>query len=41
MIDIKKKSNELLDRVRKYFVGTDKLESKNKTARKKWFNLGF
>jgi conjugal transfer pilus assembly protein TraB len=40
MIDIKKKSNELLDKVHKYFVGTDKLESKNKTARKKWFNLG-
>jgi hypothetical protein len=40
MIDIKKKSNELLDRVRKYFVGTDKLENKNKVARKKWLNLG-
>lgn len=40
MIDIKKKGNELLDKVRKYFVGTDKLESTNKAARKKWLNLG-
>ena len=40
MIDIKKKGNELLDKVRKYFVGTDKLESANKSARKKWLNLG-
>jgi conjugal transfer pilus assembly protein TraB len=40
MIDIKKKCDDLADKVRKYFVGTDKLESKNKTARKKWLNLG-
>jgi len=40
MIDIKKKGNELLDKVRKYFVGTDKVESTNKAARKKWLNLG-
>lgn len=40
MIDIKKKCDDLADKVRKYFVGTDKLESKNKTARKKWINLG-
>lgn len=40
MIDIKKKYDDLLDKVRKYFVGTDKLESKNKAAQKKWLNLG-
>lgn len=39
MQKLKKKAQDLLEVLRKYFVGTDKLESKNKITRKKWINL--
>ena len=40
MLDIKKQCDDLFARLRKYFVGTDKLESRDKITKKKWLNLG-
>ena len=39
-MDIKKKLDDLVDKIRKYFIGSDKLESKDKNNKKKWLNLG-
>ncbi len=39
MNKLKKKIEDLLESLRKYFVGTDQLQSKNQAALKKWINL--
>lgn len=40
MQDIKRKLEDLLEKISKYFIGTDSTESKKQMAMKKWFNLG-